>query len=59
MKNKRQSLEFNATMLMAIVVTGVLSLALLSMIYGCLRAGQHTQEIHNTAAISEPVLRSL
>ncbi|HLJ85778.1 MAG TPA: hypothetical protein VKZ53_03095 [Candidatus Angelobacter sp.] len=45
-KDERQSREFNATMLIAIVVSAILSLALLAMIYGCLRANQHAPKTH-------------
>ncbi len=42
-KNEDQTRQFNATLLIAIVVAAVLALAMLGLVYGCMKANRAPQ----------------
>jgi len=42
-KDEEQSRQFNATMLIAVVVAAVLALAMLGLVYGCMKANHAPQ----------------
>ena len=42
-KDEEQSRQFNATMLIAIVVAAVLALGMLGLVYGCMKANHAPQ----------------
>ena len=51
-KNEETSRQFNATMLIAIVVAAVLALAMLGLVYGCMKAN-HAPQIKPVAGQSQ------
>ena len=51
-KDEETSRQFNATMLIAIVVAAVLALAMLGLVYGCMKAN-HAPQIKPVAGQSQ------